>query len=246
MNNSATNQSQNNARAAILTSIREHLAESAPHNLSTREAHITGSAEGHSELPISHGTFSDDGNRQHLDLVEQFRERLESVGGHCIVARDEAEAKQLLTSIIRELQTDKKLRVAFSDAPRIEALTRALNSEVAECAVGVNADELFGFDVGITAAQCAIAETGTLVLESDRERHRLVSLVPPAHIAVIKAADICETLGDALKHVRSGALSDLSRTITFITGPSRTADIELTLTIGVHGPKELYVIVCRS
>jgi L-lactate dehydrogenase complex protein LldG len=87
----------------------------------------------------------------------------------------------------------------------------------------------------------AIAETGTLVLESDRERHRLVSLVPPIHIALVKAENIVPTLGEAFSVVRRGA--GLSRAITFITGPSRTADIELTLSIGVHGPKDLYVIV---
>lgn len=63
------------------------------------------------------------------------------------------------------------------------------------------------------------------------------------HIAIVNAADICRSLGEALRLVRRDGSAEMSRTITFITGPSRTADIELTLTIGVHGPKELYVIV---
>jgi L-lactate dehydrogenase complex protein LldG len=92
-------------------------------------------------------------------------------------------------------------------------------------------------------AQAAIADTGTLVLESDCERHRLVSLVPPLHIAIVNAEDIRDTLGDTLRAVSRDAALDMSRVITFITGPSRTADIELTLTVGVHGPKELYVIL---
>jgi L-lactate dehydrogenase complex protein LldG len=104
-----------------------------------------------------------------------------------------------------------------------------------------DASEIFGFDVGITTAQAAIAETGTLVLESAAERHRLVSLVPPVHIAIIAASRIAASLGEALALLREG--KDLSPAVTFITGPSRTADIELTLTIGVHGPQELYVIV---
>ena len=130
-------------------------------------------------------------------------------------------------------------RVALSDAPLLRRLAYGLHSD--QTSIVPNINDLFGFDIGITAAQAAIAETGTLVLESDREKHRFVSLLPPAHIAIVDSKDIHRTLGDALRHVRRP--SGISPAITFITGPSRTADIELTLTIGVHGPKELYVIV---
>ena len=82
-------------------------------------------------------------------------------------------------------------------------------------------------------------ETGTLVLESDRESHRLTSLVPPVHLCVLRAENIRQTLGEILEVTSR----DLSRTVTFITGASRTSDIELTLAIGVHGPGELHVIV---
>ena len=103
---------------------------------------------------------------------------------------------------------------------------------------------MFDVDVGITTAQAAIAETGTLVLDSSRERHRLISLVPPVHIAIVAASRIYATLADVLALLQDG--KELSPAITFITGPSRTADIELTLTIGVHGPQELYVIIDES
>ncbi|HEX5601397.1 MAG TPA: LUD domain-containing protein, partial [Pyrinomonadaceae bacterium] len=70
-----------------------------------------------------------------------------------------------------------------------------------------------------------------------------VSLVPPVHIAIVNASSIVETLSDALALLQK---KEISPAITFITGPSRTADIELTLAIGVHGPQELYVIVDGS
>jgi L-lactate dehydrogenase complex protein LldG len=107
--------------------------------------------------------------------------------------------------------------------------------------VSPSAQEIFRFDVGITTAQAAIAETGTLVLDNSRERHRFVSLVPPVHIAIVDASRIFQTLSEAFEFLRAG--QEISPAVTFITGPSRTADIELTLTIGVHGPQELYVIV---
>lgn len=152
------------------------------------------------------------------DPVNRFKESVESVAGHCIVTTD-------LTDSLKQILTDLKAeRIAYSDnAP--------------------NAHDIFGYDVGISTAQAAIAETGTLVLDSACERHRLVSLVPPVHIAIVNASAIVETLSDALTLLQK---KEISPAITFITGPSRTADIELTLAIGVHGPQELYVIVDGS
>jgi L-lactate dehydrogenase complex protein LldG len=152
-------------------------------------------------------------------MIERFKESVESVSGKCIVTTDVAD---VLKQIIADL---KAIRVASSDDPP-------------------NAHEIFEFDVGISTAQAGIAETGTLVLDSARERHRLVSLVPPVHIAIINASSIVETLGDALTLLQKD--KEISPAITFITGPSRTADIELTMAIGVHGPRELYVIVNGS
>jgi L-lactate dehydrogenase complex protein LldG len=152
-------------------------------------------------------------------LIDRFKESVESVAGHCVVTTDVAE---VLKQIIADL---KAQRIASSEDPP-------------------NAQEIFEFDVGISNAQAGIAETGTLVLDSARERHRLVSLVPPVHIAIINASSIVETLGDALTLLQKD--KEISPAITFITGPSRTADIELTMAIGVHGPRELYVIVNGS
>jgi L-lactate utilization protein LutC len=149
-------------------------------------------------------------------LIDLFKENVEAVNGHCIVTQD---ASQAVTRIITDLGAPK---IATSDAPP-------------------TAKEIFEYDVGITTAQAAIADTGTLVLDSARERHRLVSLVPPVHIAIVDASTIFHTLAEALAFINQNG--DISPAVTFITGPSRTADIELTLAIGVHGPQELYVIV---
>lgn len=152
-------------------------------------------------------------------IIDRFKESVESVAGHCIVTTDVTDAvKQIIADL-------KAQRIASSEDPP-------------------NAQEIFEFDVGISNAQAGIAETGTLVLDSARERHRLVSLVPPVHIAIINASSIVETLGDALTLLQKD--KEISPAITFITGPSRTADIELTMAIGVHGPRELYVIVNGS
>lgn len=226
------------ARQTIMQSIRAHLAESA--RVATVHAPETVFVRTES------GDVSDDGDgaAAYLSRVTIFRERLESVGGRCTVVHDESEAASALAQIISELQESAPaMQVALSDAPLVSELARGIAVEQIKICPPVS--ELFSYDVGVTMAQAAIAETGTLVLESEKERHRLVSLLPPVHVAVVRSENICLTIGDALKQLR-GDDKCLSRAITFITGPSRTADIELTLTVGVHGPKELYVIVIEG
>jgi L-lactate dehydrogenase complex protein LldG len=154
-----------------------------------------------------------------LSVVEEFKRNLEAVDGRCLIVHNDAEIAEALKPIV-----DGK-RVATSDAP---PPTR----------------DLFNFNVGITKAQAGIAETGTLVLDSAVEQNRLISLVPPVHIAILDASRIYATLGETLAMLQSG--NEVSPAITFITGPSRTADIELTLTVGVHGPQELYVIITNN
>jgi L-lactate dehydrogenase complex protein LldG len=249
MSNSAINQVTSPARAAILKSIRDHLAQSAESDAvnDQEKAAPAGVTSGDKDSSIEFHGVPENRQKQNepRSLIEIFREELEAVGGHCVMVRGEVEAAGALNDIIVELRARlvPARRIALSDAPLVRRLAGAVAAEVANTP---NVADLFDCDVGITSAQAAIAETGTLVLESECERHRLVSLLPPVHIAIVNANDICLSLGEALRFVRRDGPMAMSRTITFITGPSRTADIELTLAIGVHGPKELYVIVCEE
>jgi L-lactate dehydrogenase complex protein LldG len=216
------------ARDAILQSIRSNLSASAG------IVHAE-----HSIVPDREETILED---EGLSLIERFRERLESVGGYCDVVESEDEATRVLTAIVTNLQSQNAAeRIALSDAPVVSSLVHGIAANQID--VCPSPADLFNYDVGITMAQAAIAETGTLVLEAETERHRLVSLLPPVHVAIVYARDIVPTIGDALRQLRGNEAKQMSRAITFITGPSRTADIELTLTVGVHGPKELHVIV---
>src|SRR5713226_766772 len=249
MSNAAINQVTNPARAAILKSIRDHLAQSAASDavyVEEKAAHVdVTSDDKDSSIELHAVPANRQKQNEHRSLTEMFREELEAVGGHCVVAQGEVEAAGALNDIIVELRTRlmPARRIALSDAPLVRRLAEAVAAEVANTP---NVADLFDCDVGVTSAQAAIAETGTLVLESECERHRLASLLPPVHIAIINSTDICLSLGEALRLVRRDGSTAMSRTITFITGPSRTADIELTLAIGVHGPKELYVIVIEE
>jgi L-lactate dehydrogenase complex protein LldG len=90
-------------------------------------------------------------------------------------------------------------------------------------------------DLGVTEADYLLAETGTLVLRSSAEKPRAVSLLPRVHLAIVRPelmrADLHQVFAEAKD----------SHYLVFITGPSRTSDIELTVTLGMHGPKNLYV-----
>jgi L-lactate dehydrogenase complex protein LldG len=90
-------------------------------------------------------------------------------------------------------------------------------------------------DLGITEADYLLSETGTLVLHSAADKPRAVSLLPRIHLAIVRA----EMLRADMHQVFAEAKN--SHYLVLITGPSRTADIELTVTLGVHGPKNLYV-----
>lgn len=100
--------------------------------------------------------------------------------------------------------------------------------------------------VCISGANIGIAESATLVVRGGAGRGRLASLLAPVHIAVLRVPQLVRGLGEALAAVKERYGPDVfadSSSLTLISGPSRTADIELTLTLGVHGPREIHVVL---
>jgi L-lactate dehydrogenase complex protein LldG len=216
----------NEAKTAIFAAIRQNLAASLPFD-AVHYAHH-GQKDADFAAPVWRDFPKD-------ALIENFRRNLEFVGGKFSLVYDESEAAEVLFSIIREKEARK---IAVSDSPLVKKIAGYLKIN-AEFIENAETEFLFESDLGVTGAQWAIAETGTLVLESESERHRLASLVPPVHVCILEAGNIRQTLGEILGILQK----NLSRTATFITGASRTSDIELTLAIGVHGPGELHVIL---
>jgi L-lactate dehydrogenase complex protein LldG len=95
-------------------------------------------------------------------------------------------------------------------------------------------------DVAITSCELLVARTGTIVLSSALPEGRTASVYAPVHICVAESSQIVYDIGDALEHLKEKYGVKLPSMISFATGPSRTADIEKTLVVGVHGPKEVY------
>jgi Uncharacterized conserved protein len=208
------------AKSSIFSSIRENLAKSKPFDEHGEPSAVISS-------PVTAAAN---------DVLEVFRASLDMVGAKCAFVADENEAAARLSALVNELSAKN---VVISDSDLVYRIVEATGIDAV---VDPSREELFSSDVGITSAQWAIAETGTLVLESGAEQHRLISLVPPVHVCILLGGTIQQSMSEILKVVDSNA----NPTITFVTGASRTSDIELTLAIGVHGPGELYVIVIND
>lgn len=99
-----------------------------------------------------------------------------------------------------------------------------------------------GDPVGVTGAFCAIAETGTILLLSGGTTPATVSLLPETHIAIVRADSIVPGMEEAWARLRMEHVS-LPRAVNFVSGPSRTADIEQTVTLGAHGPYRVHIVL---
>ncbi|MBI4881698.1 MAG: lactate utilization protein [Planctomycetes bacterium] len=101
-------------------------------------------------------------------------------------------------------------------------------------------------DLGVTDVFAAVAESGSLVLTSDAVHSRGTFLVPPVHLALVPARAIVPDLLDLLAFPRGRTPAELPAALVLVTGPSKTADIEGILITGVHGPREVHVLVIRD
>ncbi len=191
--------------------------------------------------------------------LERFREEFERVGGVFYHAARIDDVPPLISRIAAERDARRVITWAASNlGDRLGDQLRADGLEVTEESPGpVSEEQRRRFreagaraDVGVSGVDLAVGETGSLVVVSGVGKARSVSLLPPYHVAVFGKGALVESLEqvgvifEALHRDRDRSMSGAS--ISFITGPSRTADIELTLTRGVHGPKEVHAVFVES
>ncbi len=169
------------------------------------------------------------------DLTERFIDELERVAGKAHRTSSEEDALELTLEILRAHQAHFVALAKCSLGQRLENKLREAGYEL------ITGREVARADVGISGAKLAVAETGSLLISHDGVSE-LVAALPPVHIALIRADQIVETLDEAFAFCQR-ELERTPRDFVFVTGPSRTADIELTPVIGVHGPRELIVIL---
>ena len=168
-------------------------------------------------------------------LVTRFRDALQALGGHFFTCNQ----AELVTMISSTLARRNATEILSWDSAQLPA---GLVEDLNHAGIKIQHDPDSEIRVGLTGAQAAIANTGTVVLTSGTGQPLSVSLLPETHIVVLQEDVIYENLPQVL---RLQEIRDASSTV-MISGPSRTADIEMTLTIGVHGPGEIIVFCVRA
>ncbi|MCH8014659.1 MAG: lactate utilization protein [Candidatus Dadabacteria bacterium] len=181
---------------------------------------------------------------QQGNLETQFIGELNKVNTNVIEAGSEDEVKSFLQDIIKEKEL-KSFAIWESQFLKKINLKQDFKDIGLKLITAKNKNRMANADIGITEVDYAIADTGTLVLLTDKNQPRSVSLLPPIHVAIVRPENLVRNIKDLFIILKSRLQNseDITSCMTFITGPSRTADIELSLTLGVHGPKELYVVI---
>lgn len=222
----------NDDREQVLNQIR----------LSLRTAHLPSA-----RATVPSREIAEQGDR--AEMAASFQRELEPLGGKSYVTTNDAETIELVLNLLRD-GGPEILRWDDADLP-VRGLEQALRDNgytsldvrVPEDAAGrkTKLAELERASAGITGALAGLADTGSLALVTQSTQARLVSLLPPLHIALLPVSRLYPTM--AAFFAAHPDVTQLGSNLVFVTGPSRTADIELTLTRGVHGPKFVHVIL---
>jgi len=168
------------------------------------------------------------------ELTDQLVDRLEDYRASVVRAADDDDA---IGAAIAAALADRGIRqvIAPSGLPR-GWLPSGLSAHLDDGSLG--ARELDAIPAGVTGSAVAISETGTIALDgTDLTGRRAITLVPDTHVVVVRAADVVQTVPEGLRRL------DPTRPLTFISGPSATSDIELDRVEGVHGPRNLVVVL---
>jgi L-lactate dehydrogenase complex protein LldG len=175
------------------------------------------------------------------DLIAQFKLALESAKGEVITVKDLEKTWEVIGSLLSDLAAKQ---VAYNPEPPLKGQNLELYLPQYRWMEARGGEEELrrmcqAADVGITGAKFALAETGSIAIASGAQHSRLVSLLPPAHIVLLSEKVLVPDLisWEDLRPKR------IPSQLVFISGPSKTADIEQTLVVGAHGPKRLIVIV---
>lgn len=203
------------AKENILKKIRQALSESTPIPFPHSEGH--------------HSVFLP----SHQDLEVEFAEQFAKLQGKFIFCIDHEELVAQLNALI----ASQGLKKLFC---REEKLREMLKSHAFNSFSDV---DLADCDAAVTTCEGLVARTGTIILSSAGSSGRTVSVYAPIHICIAYTDQLVYDIRDGLLGLKEKYQHQLPSLMTFATGPSRTADIEKTLVVGVHGPKEVYLFL---
>ena len=181
---------------------------------------------------------------QDEDLEKRFTATAQAVG-MSVHPANMANWLDVVSSLLREHKLQSVVLPVpgdgFFDAQRLKALKQWLNEDRIDTRSEFDDATLFSVGAAITGVAAAICEHGTLVCRASGAVARGASLIPPVHIAVVQASQLVPDMCDYFDTL--GECAIFPANITFITGPSKTADIEGVLVTGVHGPEAVHVVL---
>ena len=185
------------------------------------------------------------------DLCDKMLAEVDAVGGKAYRVPDLLAARELLAQLLDEAgaksalcwEHDVLTRMGLAEFLASRGVVRHSYETLSRQDFSAQRAAMLAADICISSVDCAIAETGTLLVCSRPGQERVASLVPLMHVAIVERQQIVPDLLDAFAMLHDRGLENLPSNITLITGPSKTGDIELQLTTGVHGPKHWRVIL---
>ena len=188
-----------------------------------------------------------DGPRESAPIEDpptRFIEELEALGGHGRRVETLEEAREYVLSLARERGAKLLIRWDVEELERL-GVDGPLEEAGVEVALWRDLEDFREVaakaDIGLSTAEWAIADTGSLVLTSGPGKGRTVTLLPPTYVAVVAAEKVLRTVPEAIeKYARA---DELPANVVFHTGPSRSGDIEMEIFVGMHGPGDVHVIL---
>lgn len=188
------------------------------------------------------------------DICDALANEVAFVGGEPMLVGDWSAGRDAVKQLLQAYRPQSVLcwmhpvldRLALADLLAEQSILEQRYEQLAALAEADRRVAILAAGVGISSVDFAVAETGTLAVAAGPGQERVVSLVPPVHIAIVARNQIVPDLFDLFREINDRGLDRLPSNWAFISGPSKTGDIELELTTGVHGPGKWHVVIVRE
>ena len=221
------------ARTDILARIREALQVKAP------KPHFKAEETAGQPVKIAKPWLPDGGETTEASLLI-LAEQLAKLKAVLIRVPDETAAGQAVADLARSKAWKQ---VAYHGAPLVRPVAAALPCPAWEADASFEKQKLEGCDASITSCESIVAQLGSILVSSASSGGRALSILPHVHVVVARVDQVVPDLATAIALMQAVHGEKMPSMLSFITGPSRTGDIERILVLGAHGPKELYLVL---
>lgn len=176
-------------------------------------------------------------SKDDLTPEEKFAKEFTALGGKFVYCADEHELTEQLQALAdtmkwESIQTKDSFLLRLFSEKNIDLIQ--------------SADDMHDIQIGLSLCECLVARTGSVILSSAQDYGRSLPVYAPIHIAIAFSNQVVWDISDSIRLMQDKYHGQIPSMLSLTTGPSRTADIEKTLVVGVHGPKEVYVFLVDS